>query len=126
MTAASQPGLDLSVNVERSASNHGHVRVLLTGELDAWTGPTLREALIDLCRPADTLARRRGSIVLELRDLNFLDSSGLAALIDCRQELLDAGWVVTAGPAQPQICRVLGYADQLGWLPAGLLMVEAC
>jgi anti-anti-sigma factor len=126
MTTASPNALDMSVTVERSAGNSDDVLVRLGGELDAWTGPTLTEALAGLCRPRGITTPRRGTVVLELRGLSFLDSGGLATLVDCRQALVDAGWAVTAGPAQPQVCRVFEYAAQLGWLPADLVTVKAC
>lgn len=50
--------------------------IALRGELDAYTAPKLDEALTDLGRTS-TLSR----IVVDLRELEFIDVTGLGALV---------------------------------------------
>jgi anti-anti-sigma factor len=112
---------DISVTIEPVVGRRGDVRVQLVGELDAWTGPMLADALAELRRPVGSPAQRRGDVRLELHGLSFLDSTGLSALVENGKALVDAGWTISAGPAQPQVSRLLRYATQLGWLPDGAL-----
>ena len=116
------PVVGVSVTIEPTIDNG--LRVRLTGELDTWSAPTLTNALAALrptCRgKADG---RRQVIVLDLSDLDFLDTGGLAALVDCRADLVAAGWFVTAGPAQPQVRRLLRFANRAGWLIDGPLVL---
>jgi anti-anti-sigma factor len=112
------------VNVTIEPTIDNGLRVRLSGELDTGSAPTLTTALAGL-RPASRgPADRRRQIVLDISDLDFLDTGGLAALDDCRADLLAAGWFVTAGPAQPQVHRLLRYANRAGWLIDGPLSTE--
>ncbi|MER5831389.1 STAS domain-containing protein [Streptomyces sp. NPDC002130] len=70
------------------------VRVLtLAGEIDRDTGDRLRQAL----NVSDT-ARRR--IVVDMRQVTFMDSTGINILIAAYQAVTAAGgWIRLAGPA---------------------------
>jgi anti-sigma B factor antagonist len=76
MGATVDPDPQLSVNVE---SVNGVVRISLSGEFDVASAPRLREHL----------ARAEGddvsAIMLDLRDLSFLDSTGLHAFVDAKE-----------------------------------------
>ena len=122
MTTTFQPApvvrtvVGIVITIEPTIANVGDLRIHLTGELDAWSAPTLTQALAGLRPAAPVPGHRRGQIVLDLHELSFLDTGGLTALADSRKALLAAGWLVTAGPAQAQVCRLLRFADRSGWL----------
>ena len=68
----------LGLTVER---HHDTTVVVVTGEIDIMTAPQLRACLFD----AD------GDVVVDLLSVSFLDSSGIAALVDARKRLTGAG-----------------------------------
>ena len=72
------------LHIDRVASQDGTVLLHLRGELDLGSADLLRRALAAL--PADVT-----SIVLELRGVDFMDSTGLAALIAARNAAVRAG-----------------------------------
>lgn len=72
------------LQIDRVASQDGIVLLHLRGELDLGTADRLRHALGQLQAGVT-------SIVLELRGLDFMDSSGLAALIAARNDAVRAG-----------------------------------
>ena len=67
------------LQIDRVAGTDGTVLLHLRGELDLASAGDLKRALAALPDGATT-------IVLELRGLDFMDSSGLAALIAARNE----------------------------------------
>jgi anti-sigma B factor antagonist len=72
------------LQIDRVAGKDGGVLVHLRGELDLGSAGRLRRALAELQAEAD-------SIVVELRGVEFMDSSGLAALIGARNDAVRAG-----------------------------------
>ena len=60
------------------------VVVLVEGEHDIYTAPTLRERL-------EEALGRGGGIVVDLTGATFVDSSVLGALLDARRRALEAG-----------------------------------
>src|SRR4051794_41286319 len=72
----------------RTATNDGSVWVAMGGELDVYATPALRAALenIETTEPQ--------VIVLDLRGLDFLDSSGLAVLLAAHERAGENGRVV--------------------------------
>jgi hypothetical protein len=114
----------MAVNIEPMMEHRGDLRIHLIGELDAWSKPTFTFAVARLRPPVRLPGQRPGHIVLDLHELNFLDVHGLAALDASRSALLADGWVVTAGPAQPQVCWLLRYAARAGWLADGPLAAD--
>jgi len=63
----------------------GSVLLTIAGELDIATVPVVRERLSDLTEAG---ARR---LVVDLRDVSFMDSTGLAAFIHAKMRLGDEG-----------------------------------
>jgi anti-sigma B factor antagonist len=63
----------------------GSILLTITGELDIATVPVVRERLSAVIEAG---ARR---LVVDLRDVSFMDSTGLAAFIHARMRLGDAG-----------------------------------
>ena len=66
--------------------------VALTGELDLYNAPALREALLD----AAGRAPRR--LVVDLSDVTFVDSTALGALVQARSALADGSDFALAAP----------------------------
>jgi anti-sigma B factor antagonist len=73
-----------------SAQEDGVLRVELTGDLDMTTAGSVEERLMEL-EAGDTPAR----VVLDLRGLRFIDSTGLSLLINAANRGRKAGWPVT-------------------------------
>ena len=93
---AGQPGR-LSV---RTDLVDGNLVVAAAGEIDQQTGGTLREAL----EPPEGAAPR---VVIDLRHVTFMDSSGINILIAVHTALAEAGgWLRLAG-ATPPVLRVI-------------------
>lgn len=98
----------LRVRIERDG------RVSLAGELDIATVPALEEALADLSSDG-------ASLVLELAELTFMDSTGLRAFVRVARQREAVGRLVLRGPTG----RVLEVLDISGVIRgAGNLEVE--
>ena len=95
----------------------GRYTLLVAGELDIATAPRLRSAVEQACGAG---ARE---IVLDLRSVRFIDSSGLREILRSREiceerssELLALS-ALQAGPRR--LFEVTGAGDVLRWLDAG-------
>ena len=64
--------MDLKVNMHREGDV---VVVAFDGEVDVYTAPTVRDAI------SKVLAAGHHNIVADLRDVGFLDSTGLGVLV---------------------------------------------
>lgn len=75
--------------------------MIAAGEIDLATSPQLREALLDP-------ATRAGSVVLDLREVTFIDSSGLGVIVgqQKRAQEHDEQFAVAVGGA-PAVQRIL-------------------
>jgi anti-anti-sigma factor len=93
----------------RIATTHGPGRTLLGigGELDLATAPDL-VAAVEQSTPAG------GAVEIDLRDVEFMDSSGIAAISRCRRHVdaMDAQMVVRirAGGPVAQLVEWTGLA----------------
>ncbi len=58
--------------------------ISVRGDVDATTAPALRAKLLEVLR-------RAGDVELDLRDVTFLDSAGLTALVAAHQEASSTG-----------------------------------
>ena len=90
------PSFDLKV-VRNGRSTH----IAPCGELDIATTPELEQALTEATAGAD------GEIVLDLRELTFMDSTGLRALAQANQKTQQAGTTLSIWRGPHQIERVL-------------------
>jgi anti-sigma B factor antagonist len=85
--------------------------VMARGEIDLVTAPVvLREALGTLALPV------RG-IVIDLRHVPFMDSSGIQALNDARRQALERGieFTLASVPPQPRmVLEVTGLSEVFG------------
>ena len=98
MASMSQDTLSIDVATARD----GHVQLFsLGGSLDIATSPSLRAALMEA---AD---REKHEIVVDLSQLEFLDSTGLGALIGAHKRATEHGGAVRLVAHEGQILRLL-------------------
>ncbi|MCW2614739.1 MAG: hypothetical protein JWN08_1733 [Frankiales bacterium] len=84
-------------------SQHQHAVVIgLSGELDAHTTGRLRSLL------AEQLLAGPGNLVLDLAQLSFIDSAGLAALISADKGTRRAGMRLVLAAPGSSVRKVLG------------------
>lgn len=74
--------------------------IAIAGELDLATTPALAQPLRDTCDAAEHL-------VINLKDCEFIDSTGIAAIVTARNELVEAGRQLILFGASAQILRIL-------------------
>lgn len=89
--------------------------VALHGELDLSSAPTLETLLREL---DDTIP---GRILIDLRELKFMDSSGLALMIRAQQMALAAGYRLELRPGPNQVQRLFemtGTLDRFDFVSA--------
>lgn len=85
------------------------LRVRLSGEIDAETGVSLRDAV------ASFDPRRHRSIELDLSAVTFIDSSGIGALVQARRVADEGGArIVLVHPSHP-VVRVLALVGLEGY-----------
>lgn len=90
----------LSFRIEVTPDRDG-VRVAPAGDLDLATADPLWDEIVRL--------RERGfeKLVLDLRGLTFLDSTGLRLLVKAREDALRDGLDFALIDGAPKVCRVL-------------------
>jgi anti-sigma B factor antagonist len=102
------PGDDaFDVRTERRAD---HLRLLVSGELDLFREADLLRALDEVL--ADTTPER---LVLDVRGVLFLDSSGLRALLMCRDRARSVGVPLVLAVAPGPVTRLLDVAGVRNW-----------
>jgi anti-anti-sigma factor len=74
--------------VDRVDQPGGPVLLRVRGELDVYGAPLLRSKLLDLLP-------ERPPLVVDLQALDFMDSSGLAVLLELRSRARQNGWTVS-------------------------------
>ena len=94
MTIAEPPTASGAFGVE-TTEDDGRLVLRLAGDLDSQTAPALHRLVEELEVPGDT--------VLDLTGLTFVDSSGLGCLFRLQQRVADAGGVLEAHGACPQV-----------------------
>jgi anti-anti-sigma factor len=99
----------LPFSIERQVQPD-RVRVLVRGELDVETGPRLEEELLAVeASPPATL-------VLDLRDVSFFDSTGLQIVLDAEVRAREQSrrFVVLPGEGEPlRVLELAEVADRL-------------
>jgi anti-anti-sigma factor len=100
----------VGVEVE-TEERDGGLRVALTGDLDVASAPAVEERLVELDRPDAPAV-----LVLDLRGLSFIDSTGLSLLINTDSRARKAGRHVTivSGKGAPR--RLLETTGLIGRL----------
>ncbi len=74
----------MTLNIETTQENGQHT-FTLQGDLDAASAPTLRQSL------QPTLASNPSSVVLDFGGVEFLDSTGIGAVIQAYKHMSKAG-----------------------------------
>jgi anti-sigma B factor antagonist len=96
---------EFGITSERLSSDSYLVRV--TGELDLYTAPQLDNELEGILRDGAV------HVVVDLRDVPFLDSTGLGVLLSAAHRLGKDGFVLTGlGPESRRVLEITG-ADRL-------------
>ncbi|MBA2331648.1 MAG: STAS domain-containing protein, partial [Actinobacteria bacterium] len=72
----------------------GAVIVHLTGELDLYNAPRIRSALLALTKEAPD------RLIVDLEDVDFVDSTALGVLIETRGKLADRRAFLLAAPGR--------------------------
>ncbi len=84
----------MSLRGTREVKNNCQI-IRLTGLLDAFSEPTVRKVLGDLIGELIEIAQQdektTDPVILDLSKINFIDSSGLGALVQIAKKLKDAG-----------------------------------
>jgi anti-sigma B factor antagonist len=89
------------VSVELSTrAGDGNVVVVLRGELDVAEAATVAASLA-------VVAASGCTVIVDLEGLEFIDSSGLAALVRARQHARRAGFDLLLAAPQAQVLRML-------------------
>ncbi len=68
----------MEINVKREGSRSV---VEVTGDIDLYTSPKLRETVLDLFRK-----RGQDVVIVDLQQVHYIDSSGIASLVEGLQE----------------------------------------
>jgi anti-sigma B factor antagonist len=91
------PVMDLDVETAR----HGDVAVLtVRGEIDVYTAPRLRQAIVDL---VDAGSAR---IVVDMERVDFLDSTGLGVLVEGLKRARNRDGELSIVTSQDKILRI--------------------
>jgi anti-sigma B factor antagonist len=91
------------------------VEIRVAGELDLATVPQLRQVL-------DAHARSGQTMVIDLREIEFIDSMGLAALVRAHHRAIARGAKLELVPASERVHKVftLTHVDRLfDWVAGG-------
>jgi len=96
----------LSIDVQTSDDGMTHFFVL-HGDLDVATSPALRAMLVDAA------SNGKHHIIVDLSSLEFLDSTGLGALIGANKRAQESGGEVRLVTQEGQILRLLSITGLL-------------
>ena len=91
------------LSIEPVADEAG-IRLRLCGELDLAFAPRLAEAIAEH-------ARRGATVILDLSELTFMDSSGLAEILKAHNESQLDGWELRITTASGAVDRIFDLTD---------------
>lgn len=113
------PGL-VSLDIAECDDHDGSRRLTLTGELDLASAPQLRERMREL-------GRSHRTVRLDLSQLGFMDSTGIALIVWGLAVSKKDGWTLEVDPAVSEpvgrLITIVGLASQL-WPPVERLNGE--
>lgn len=99
------------LEIRRTGDGDGLAMLTLHGELDLGSAPSLEQALSDFQGPAGCQR-----LVIDLGNLRFMDSTGLALMVRAEQTAQDHGYQLVFRPGSHQVQRLLeltGVIDRL-------------
>jgi anti-sigma B factor antagonist len=99
------------ITIDVQAAPSGAQVFALHGSLDIATSPTVRAALLDAAE------RGQRELIIDLTRLEFLDSTGLGALIGAHKRAKEGGGRVSLVVQEGQILRLLRITGLLGVFP---------
>ena len=101
------------LQLDRIASSYTSATVKVTGDVDMASAPRLRSTLDEL---VDSGLSR---IVLDCRELSFLDSSGIGVLVAARTRMGDDGELVLDSPPSHvrKVLDITGMGSHLSVVP---------
>ncbi|MEU7690776.1 STAS domain-containing protein [Microbispora hainanensis] len=91
----------MKLRLARQSLSNAVVVVAVEGELDLFTAPFLRDEIRDAIRDDGP------TLVLDLAELSFMDSSGLSVLIEAWRLATSEGGAVCLASPQPPVARIL-------------------
>jgi anti-anti-sigma factor len=89
------------MNIEVDEPRAKHVVVRPSGRIDVETAPVLRENLKSLASSSPAL------VVVDLKEVDFIDSSGLSALVSGLKALREEGGSISLSRPHPQALTAL-------------------
>jgi len=89
----------VEVSVSRQAANDVPV-VAVSGEVDVYSAPELKQSLTSLLQSGEK------SVIVDLSDVAFLDSTGLGALVEARAAASEAGGSLPIVCGQERILKL--------------------
>jgi len=99
--------------VVRTRHDHDVRRLALAGELDLDSAATLESELTAVLEGAP------GRLLVDMSELQFIDSSGMRTLFLGIRRATEGGWTVTVVPGQDVVMRALEVAGLLDEFPFG-------
>jgi anti-sigma B factor antagonist len=95
------------VGMDLSTRGDGRAVVVLRGELDVADAASVAAALV-------AVAARELAVIVDLAGLEFIDSSGVAALVLVRKQARRAGGDLLLAAPQDQVLRILAVTRLAG------------
>jgi anti-anti-sigma factor len=80
---------------------NGRATMVLRGDLDAYTGQRFSECL------QTTIAGTKGDVAMDMSDVSFVDSSGIAILVATAKSLRERGNNLVIQSPPPMLTKVL-------------------
>ena len=99
--------MDGALELEGERHN-GTTVVTAAGEIDMATAPKLRECL----------ETTEGNVVVDLRAVSFLDSSGIGVFVDAQEHLSEAGGNLVLRKSQAIVRTALEITGFASWIEA--------
>ena len=90
-----------SVELSVSQTSAGSVPILaVSGEVDVYSAPALKDRIAELIQSGQT------TLIVDLSEVAFLDSTGLGALVEARAETTEAGGSLPIVCSQERILKL--------------------